>query len=58
MVFLSTAHPCKFPEVFPPEIAAKIDIPSQVDVLKGHEKDVVELGTDYREFKTYLISTQ
>lgn len=56
-VFLSTAHPCKFPEVFPSEIAAQIAIPSQVDVLQGREKEVVELGTDYEGFKNYLLGT-
>jgi len=54
-VFLSTAHPCKFPEVFPPEIAAKIDIPSQVTSLQGQQKEVVQLSADYREFKAYLL---
>jgi len=56
-VFLSTAHPCKFPEVFPPEIAAQIAIPSQVDVLQGREKEVVKLGADYKGFKKYLLGT-
>src|SRR5690606_5073457 len=30
VVFLSTAHPCKFPEVFSAEIMGKIEIPEQV----------------------------
>src|ERR1700712_4112350 len=32
-VFLSTAHPCKFPDVFPESIAGKIDTPEQVEDL-------------------------
>ncbi|PPL00808.1 threonine synthase [Parapedobacter indicus] len=56
-VFLSTAHPCKFPEVFPSEIAVEIAIPSQVTMLQGREKEVVGLRTDYKGFKNYLLST-
>jgi len=56
-VFLSTAHPCKFPEVFPKEIAAQIAIPSQVTMLQGRKKEVVDLGKEYEGFKNYLLST-
>ena len=55
-VFLSTAHPCKFPEVFPAEIAQQIAIPAQVEALKGGEKAVTPLGVDFEEFKQYLIA--
>ena len=54
-VFLSTAHPCKFPEVFPPEIARRINIPAQVEALKGGEKSVTPLGTGFDSFKEYLL---
>lgn len=54
-VFLSTAHPCKFPEVFSPEIAQRITIPSQVKALEGARKDVVEMPVDFDEFKQYLM---
>ncbi|WP_257669501.1 threonine synthase [Parapedobacter tibetensis] len=54
-VFLSTAHPCKFPEVFPPEIAAKIIIPEQVKTLKGRRKEVMELPVDFAAFKSHLL---
>ncbi len=54
-VFLSTAHPCKFPEVFPQQIAAQITIPPQVRRLEGQRKMVVELGSDFGEFKNYLL---
>src|SRR6195952_3187330 len=37
-VFLSTAHPCKFPDVFPDNIAEKIDVPEQVKALEAKEK--------------------
>lgn len=56
-VFLSTAHPCKFPEVFPAEITARITIPPQVTRLQGQEKEVVQLDASYAGFKKYLIQT-
>lgn len=55
-VFLSTAHPCKFPEVFPEEIATKISIPAQVNHLEGREKQTVTLGVDFNAFKRYLMA--
>lgn len=55
-VFLSTAHPCKFPEVFPAEIAAKIAVPEQVGQLEGREKQTVALGVDFGAFKRYLLT--
>ncbi|SFC31327.1 threonine synthase [Parapedobacter composti] len=56
-VFLSTAHPCKFPEVFGPRIAAQIAVPDQVRALEGREKAVVRLGVDFEGFKSYLLGT-
>ena len=55
-VFLSTAHPCKFPDVFPAEIAARISIPAQVRQLEGREKLTQELGVDFGAFKAYLLT--
>lgn len=57
LVFLSTAHPCKFPDIFPKGIAEKIVVPSQVTELEGREKFAVSLGKDFEEFKEYLIET-
>lgn len=57
-VFLSTAHPCKFPEVFQPEIAKQIIIPAQVKALEGGEKAVTSLGTDFAGFKRYLVENE
>lgn len=54
-VFLSTAHPCKFPDIFPEAIASGIDIPIQVKALEGREKLVVGLGKDFAGFKNYLL---
>src|ERR1700761_3413479 len=54
-VFLSTAHPCKFPDVFPAEIAGDIDIPHQVKELQAKPKKLVALGKDFEGFKDYLL---
>ncbi len=54
-VFLSTAHPCKFPDIFPEDIASGIDIPEQVRELEGKERLVVSLGKDFESFKAYLL---
>lgn len=55
-VFFSTAHPCKFPDIFPKEIADKIDIPQQVKELKGKEKLAISLKNDFETFKAYLLA--
>ena len=55
-VFLSTAHACKFPDIFPPLLAAKIEIPSSVEELNGRTKQADELKTDFTGFKSYLLS--
>ncbi|MCC8424953.1 threonine synthase [Mucilaginibacter sp. UR6-11] len=54
-IFLSTAHPCKFPGVFPQEIAAQIDTPAQVKELQTKSKQSVALGKDFEGFKDYLL---
>ena len=54
-VFLSTAHPCKFPDIFPADIAAEIDIPEQVKELEGKERLSASLGNDFEGFKAYLL---
>lgn len=54
-VFLSTAHPCKFPEIFPPDIAVEIDIPEQVKELEGKERLSASLANDFEGFKAYLL---
>ncbi len=54
-VFLSTAHPCKFPGVFPKSIAGKIDVPEQVKELSKKHKHMVALGKDFAGFKEYLL---
>ncbi|WP_256012734.1 threonine synthase [Desertivirga xinjiangensis] len=55
-VFLSTAHPCKFPDVYEGAIALKVEIPEQVRSLEGKPKQAVEMGADFDVFKSYLLS--
>jgi len=54
-VFLSTAHACKFPDIFPVDIAAKIDIPAQVTTLESLPKHADQLEADFEAFKNYLF---
>jgi len=54
-VFLSTAHACKFPDIFPTDIAAKIEIPEQVKTLESKPKHADKLNKDFEGFKAYLI---
>lgn len=54
-VFLSTAHACKFPDIFPEEIAEKIEIPEQVTALESKPKQADQLGVDFEGFKAYLL---
>jgi threonine synthase len=55
-VFLSTAHPCKFPDVYKGEIADSIIIPEQVKALEGKPRQAVEMKADFENFKEYLLS--
>ena len=55
-VFLSTAHACKFPDVFPSEIRSEIEIPEQVQELSSRPKQAENIGTAYDEFKKYLTT--
>lgn len=56
-VFLSTAHPCKFPDIFSKEIAAKIKVPVQVQELEGRERLAVSLDRDFEGFRNYLLGS-
>ena len=55
-VFLSTAHPCKFPDAFPAAIAEKVIVPDQVKALQQKTKLAVSIGKTFEEFKGYLLS--
>lgn len=55
-VFLSTAHACKFPEVFPVDILEKIELPQQVQSLKNSSELYDELDKDFEGFRAYLLT--
>ncbi|GAB3915257.1 threonine synthase [Mucilaginibacter boryungensis] len=55
-VFLSTAHPCKFPDVFPKQISKAVEIPEQVKNLSAKPKQATALKADFNEFKIYLLN--
>ena len=57
-VFLSTAHPCKFPGVLPEHIAKAIEIPEEVKKLDGKTKHATALGMEFAEFKRYLLENK
>jgi threonine synthase len=54
-IFLSTAHPCKFPDVYPEEIARHVKVPAQVKELQAKAKKSVALSKDFEGFKEYLL---
>lgn len=54
-VFLATAHPCKFPEVYSREMIAKIEIPDSVKGLESKAKLAVKLNKNFDGFKRYLL---
>ena len=54
-VFLATAHPCKFPNVYNETLSEEIKIPAQVEDLKEKKNVKVSLANDYKLFKTYLL---
>ena len=56
-VFLSTAHACKFPDVFPENIAAAITIPAQVTELRSKESGAEKMQNDFESFKLFLLKS-
>lgn len=55
VVFLSTAHPCKFPEVFSEEIRSKISNPDAVKQLDENNSQKVAMENNFEEFKLWLL---
>ena len=54
-VFLSTAHPCKFPDVFDEEIKKQMAYPSQMEELKNKKKNAFLMNNDFEELKSFLL---
>ncbi|SFH31074.1 threonine synthase [Pedobacter insulae] len=55
-VFLSTAHTCKFPEVFAGDLKQKITLPAQVQSLREKKEEYVELGKDFEGFQEWMLN--
>lgn len=55
-VFLSTAHACKFPDIFSAEMAAQIDSPEQLEELKKKGKSATPMNVDFEAFKGFLLT--
>lgn len=54
-VFLATAHPCKFPEVFPPDVAARIEVPAAAAALAGRAEHYTALPASFAALKSWLL---
>jgi threonine synthase len=54
-VVLETAHPSKFKDVIEEELKIEVEIPKRLAVCLSKEKKTVELSTNYKELKEFLI---
>ncbi len=54
-VFLSTAHPCKFPEAISEEVYKDVKFPAGAEDLAEKEKQITELDVNYEDFRSYLL---
>lgn len=54
-VFLSTAHPCKFPKAIDSDVYKQVKLPVGAENLHGKPKLAEDLEVDYAAFKDYLI---
>ena len=57
-VFLSTAHPCKFPEAIDPDVFKAVKLPKGAEDLADKPKLAEPMKVDYTEFKQYLLNHQ
>lgn len=55
-VFLATAHPCKFPEVYSEEIRQSISKPRQLKGLEGRSKQATPMSKHFADFKAWFVS--
>jgi threonine synthase len=55
-VFLSTAHPCKFPDALPEAVAAKVIVPPAVEDLKKKARESTPMDVNFLAFKGYLLN--
>jgi len=57
-VFLSTAHPCKFPEGIEADIFKNVVYPKGAEELAGKPKLAQDLKVSFADFKAYLITNK
>ncbi len=57
-VFLSTAHPCKFPDGIDADIFEKVTYPAGAEELAGKPKLADPLAVSYEDFKEYLLKNK
>lgn len=55
-IFLSTAHPCKFPDVYSEEIRKEIHIPEQAASVMDGVKQTVPMTNKFDDFKEWLMN--
>lgn len=56
-IFLSTAHPCKFMDVYPENLKNKIVIPEQVKELDHKISSATPLENNFSDLKTFLMNS-
>ncbi len=56
-IFLETAHPVKFFDVVEPVTGEPVPMPSSIEKIMAAEKKALAMGTDYQDFKDYLLAT-
>jgi len=57
-IFLSTAHPCKFPEGIDADIFEKVTYPEGAEALADKPKLAEPLAVSYEDFKAYLLKNK
>ncbi|NDV96746.1 threonine synthase [Dysgonomonas sp. 521] len=55
-IFLETAHPAKFLETVESIIGKKVDIPEKLQAFMKGEKQSIEIGNSFDEFKGLLLN--
>ncbi|NQD70626.1 threonine synthase [Sphingobacterium shayense] len=54
-VFLSTAHPCKFPDAISSDVFEQVQLPQGAEKLGDKPKVLTSMEVDYDTFKEYLL---
>jgi threonine synthase len=54
-IFLETAHPAKFKSVVDETLGIDLPIPERLMAFMKGEKQVLEMGNSFMEFKSFLL---